>query len=99
MNLLQPEQRLDLLRLLDRDRKWYSLDDKRICTVCDRIFTGRQIKFDRDQRGRFRFHCPTPGCSAQIRDWCMWEVPSDQSFQPPLPTGEAVFFTPELSHG
>ena len=30
------EERLAILRMADSERKWYSLDDKRICAICDR---------------------------------------------------------------
>lgn len=56
---LTPEQRLDLLRKLDRLRKWNSLDDERVCVVCLRIFSGRHIDIVRDARGRYLLHCPT----------------------------------------
>jgi hypothetical protein len=66
---LTSEQRLEILRSLDTERKWYSLDDERACVVCDRIFTGREIVIQRDQRGRYLLHCPTDGCQSFISCW------------------------------
>ena len=66
---LTPEDRLEILRAADTRRKWSSLDDRRICTRCNKFITGRQIEFRRDQRGRFLLHCPTPGCLSTIEDW------------------------------
>jgi hypothetical protein len=66
---LGPEDRLEILRAADADRKWLSLDDRRICTVCNKFITGRQIEIRRDQRGRFLLHCPTEGCASGAEDW------------------------------
>jgi hypothetical protein len=66
---LTSEDRLDILRAADTRRKWSSLDDRRICTRCNKFITGRQVEFRRDQRGRFLLHCPTPGCVSTIHDW------------------------------
>lgn len=66
---LTPEERLDVLRKADRFRKWNSLDDERVCVVCERIFNGRQIEVRRDQRGRYLLQCPTDGCSSFVAHW------------------------------
>jgi len=63
------EERLDVLRAVDTERTWYSLDDKRICTICDRIFTGRQISITATGVARFSLHCPTQGCPSDKRHW------------------------------
>ena len=63
------EQRLEILRAGDGDRKWYSLDDKRVCVVCDRVFSGRQVEIRRDQRGRYLLQCPTEGCPSIAPHW------------------------------
>jgi hypothetical protein len=66
---LTPEDRLDILRAADSRRKWSSLDERRICTRCNKFITGRQIEIRRDQRGRFLLHCPTPDCISTVEDW------------------------------
>ena len=66
---LTPEDRLDILRAADPQRKWSSLDEQRICTRCHKLITGRQIEIRRDQRGRFLLHCPTSDCSSTVQDW------------------------------
>ena len=35
---------LSILRAGDRFRKWNSLDDRRVCSVCERKFKGKQIE-------------------------------------------------------
>jgi hypothetical protein len=66
---LTSEDRLQLLRAADESRKWMSLDDERICSVCNKLLTGRQVDVRRDQRGRFLLHCPTESCSSSPEDW------------------------------
>jgi hypothetical protein len=66
---LTAEQRLEILRKGDSERKWYSLDDKRVCVVCDRVLTGRQVEIHRDQRGRYLLRCPTEGCPSYVAHW------------------------------
>ena len=63
-----PEDRLDLLREKDLRRKWYSLDDKRVCVLCDRVITGRQVEIRR-RRGCATLHCPTEGCEGTPNEW------------------------------
>jgi len=63
------EHKLAVLQEADNLRKWYSLDDRRVCVLCDRVITGRMIDIWQDDRGVYRLHCPTPGCPATPRDW------------------------------
>ena len=67
-NLL-PEQKLAILQAIDARRKWHSLDDQRVCVLCDRAITGRQIRFIRDGAGGYTAHCPTEGCASVPGDW------------------------------
>ncbi len=63
------DEKLAVLQEADTFRKWYSLDDGRVCVLCDRVISGRMIDVWQDKRGIFHFHCPTPGCTASPRDW------------------------------
>ena len=74
MRHLTLEERLDLLRAADKERKWHSLDDERVCVVCNRVFTGRQIRIRRDQRGRFLLHCPTDDCPSCAPHWFLHRI-------------------------
>ncbi len=65
---LTPEERLDILRQNDMRRKWYSLDDQRVCVLCDRVITGRQVEIRRTSRGA-TLHCPTEGCESTPDHW------------------------------
>ena len=66
---LPPEQKLAVLRSSDSRRKWMSLDDQRVCVLCDRVITGRQIEVVRSDDGTCTVRCPTPGCRAVPSDW------------------------------
>jgi hypothetical protein len=44
------------LRETDTLRKWNSLDDQRVCAICDRVITGRMIDAWRDAQGSFHLH-------------------------------------------
>jgi len=63
------DEKLAVLQENDSFRKWYSLDDCRVCILCDRLITGRMIDIWKDKRGSYHLHCPTPGCDATPRDW------------------------------
>ncbi|MEY2479907.1 MAG: hypothetical protein QOI04_834 [Verrucomicrobiota bacterium] len=66
---LRPEEKLTILQKADGFRKWYSLDDGRICVLCDRFITGRQIRVTRDKRGGYHLHCPTETCRSTPHEW------------------------------
>lgn len=88
---LVPEDRLEILRAADTQRKWSSLDDRRICTRCKKFITGRQIEITRDQRGRFLLHCPTPGCASTAQDWFYQGSAVAAEDQPVSRTSEFTF--------
>jgi hypothetical protein len=73
---LKLEERLAILQAADTYRKWYSLDDHRVCILCERMIIGRQIEITRDQRGRYLLHCPTEGCPSTAREWVYHLPPS-----------------------
>jgi hypothetical protein len=62
------EDKLDSLRQGDAFRKWSSLDDKRVCAVCDKRISGRQVQVA-IVRGKARLSCPTEGCNGGPREW------------------------------
>jgi outer membrane usher protein FimD/PapC len=66
-NLLT-EDKLDLLKQEDQFREWHSLDDKRICILCEKTITGRQIEIS-GTKSRIRLHCPTEACNSTPREW------------------------------
>jgi hypothetical protein len=63
------DDRLSILRTGDRFRKWNSLDDQRVCSVCERKFKGRQVEIRRFAGGRYKMYCPTLGCPSPPNQW------------------------------
>jgi hypothetical protein len=69
MEKFRPEEKLAILQATDLRRKWHSVDDQRVCVLCDRIITGRQIEVVEEPGGTYSVRCPTPGCSSVPSDW------------------------------
>jgi hypothetical protein len=67
--MLLPDDKLAVLQANDLRRKWHSLDDQRVCVLCDRLITGRQVEVTREPGGTFSVHCPTQGCPSVPSDW------------------------------
>ena len=63
---LSDVERLKLLRELDRSSRWYSLDDKRVCGLCERLFSGREIRFLPQEPSGYALRCPTGDCPADF---------------------------------
>lgn len=68
---LSDTEKLDLLRRLDRYRKWQSLDEKRYCLACGQIIDGHDIFVVGGTRGTgpLRLTCPTRNCHSIPMDW------------------------------
>lgn len=66
---LPPEEKLTILQTADLRRKWYSLNDQRVCVLCGRTITGRELEVVRDANGVCLLRCPTEGCPSLPSDW------------------------------
>src|SRR4029078_12586865 len=66
---LNLDDRLSILRVNDSLRNWNSLDDQRICVLCERKFKGRQGDLRRSPGGNFKLSCPTLGCVSTPQQW------------------------------
>jgi hypothetical protein len=89
INPALPEEKLSILQAADLRRKWHSLDDQRVCVLCDRTITGRQIEVRRDPGGTFSVHCPTHGCSSVPSDWFYQGNACSTAKNPTIRMGEA----------
>ncbi|HJT82376.1 MAG TPA: hypothetical protein VJ719_14375, partial [Chthoniobacterales bacterium] len=87
--------RLLILRAADQFRHWGSLDDHRVCVMCETEFTGRQVGITRTRSGHYRLHCPTEECNAGPRQWVYPGNPltSDAAYQ----DWQRALFAPETS--
>jgi hypothetical protein len=67
------EGKLEILRGLDRYRRWSSLDEKRYCIVCGKVVTGREIEIvgGTGETGPLRAICPTESCPSIPMDWVL----------------------------
>jgi hypothetical protein len=73
---LSGADKLEILRRLDRYRKWQSLEEKRYCLACGQIIEGRDIEVGGTRgTGPLRLICPTHSCNSIPMDWVM---PSDE---------------------
>ena len=68
---LPDAEKLNVLRRLDRIRRWHSLDDKRYCLVCGKIITGHQIRVVGVSigNGALRLSCPSDRCNSNPINW------------------------------
>jgi len=66
---LKLEDRLSILRTEDQFRRWQSLDDERLCILCERKFNGRQVEVRRFGNGKYELHCPTEACHSGPHQW------------------------------
>lgn len=66
---LKPEDRLSILRAGDQFRAWKSLDDQRVCILCEKKFNGHGVKITRTGDGRYELHCPTERCNSGPHQW------------------------------
>jgi len=91
---LNSQERLEILRTVDKHRRWYSLDDKRVCAVCDKVISGRQIGI-RGGPGRYTLHCPTPDCPSNFSHWFLYRpLDADGTSIPFPPTTAEMSFLP-----
>ena len=75
MENLSNRLKLRLLREIDRDRPWRSLDDRRHCVICERTISGHQIRVAWFRHGAPHLRCPTPGCRSLPQHWVHPENP------------------------
>ena len=66
---LKLDDRLSVLRAEDRFRSWRSLDDERLCVVCKRKFSGRQVEIRHLGNRKYELRCPTDGCNSVPHLW------------------------------
>ncbi len=63
-----PADKLAILRQQDSFRDWQSLDDKRVCVLCEKQFSGHDVIVSADGSG-YELRCPTGGCHSHVHQW------------------------------
>ena len=74
--------RLSILRANDHFRDWRTLDDERVCVLCDRQFTGHDVLIATAGK-EVHLHCPTHNCKSGVHQWVYPGNPllSDATYQ------------------
>ena len=63
------EIKLRLLQSAGGVRPWGSLDEICQCVLCERTFSGREVRLICKRGHTPRLHCPTRGCAATPAQW------------------------------
>jgi hypothetical protein len=64
----RPTDKLSILRANDHFRDWHTLDDERVCVLCDRKFSGHDVQISSVDDG-FELRCPTANCKSGVHQW------------------------------
>ena len=65
----ESEDRLSALRAEDHFKIWKSLEDQRVCILCEKKFNGHEVEIIRSGEGKYELHCPTKGCNSGLHQW------------------------------
>ena len=60
--------KLSILRANDHFRNWHTLDDERVCALCNREFTGDEVVISM-MGDEVELRCPTPDCQSRVHQW------------------------------
>jgi hypothetical protein len=65
----ESEDRLSALRAEDHFKIWKSLEDERVCILCEKKFNGHEVEITWFAQGRYELHCPTKECNSGPHQW------------------------------
>ena len=60
--------KLSILQAKDHFRDWHTLDDERVCDLCNRKFTGHEVVIS-TMGDEVELRCPTPNCQSGVHQW------------------------------
>lgn len=63
------KERLARLRDGDGHRTWRSLEDRRFCVRCTRVFNGHEVEIANQNGSDEVLRCPTEGCDSTPLHW------------------------------
>ena len=64
----KPADKLTILQANDHFRDWHTLDDERVCVLCNRKFTGHDVEVSNSSE-EVQLRCPTPNCQSGVHQW------------------------------
>ncbi len=65
----ESEDRLLALRAEDHFKIWKSLEDQRVCILCEKRFNGHEVEITWSAQGGCELHCPTKECNSGPYQW------------------------------
>ena len=65
---MKSTDKLTVLQANDHFRDWHTLDDERVCALCDRKFTGHDVVVSNSSE-EVQLRCPTPNCQSGVHQW------------------------------
>ena len=76
-------EKLELLQKAHPERGWTSLDSRCMCILCERTFSGHEVRMVETATGEYRLLCPTRGCNSTPDEWVHPGNPllSDEAWQ------------------
>jgi len=72
------KDKLEILQSLDHFRTWRywkSLDDQRVCILCEKKFKGHEVQITRFDNGKDELQCPTKDCNSGPHQWVYPDAP------------------------
>src|SRR5947199_10188445 len=72
------KDKLEVLQSLDHFRiwrYWKSLDDQRVCFLCEKKFNGHEVQITRSENGTYQLHFPNKGCNSGPHQWVYPDAP------------------------
>lgn len=83
------EDRLRILQKSDLERHWYTVDDKRVCILCEHIISGRDIRISGGPE-EYSLACPTPGCPGNSTHWLLFRPASQNDGEAAVSTSSGL---------
>src|SRR5947207_2140382 len=72
------KDKLEILQSLDHFRTWRywkSLEDQRVCILCEKKFNGHEVQITRSDKGKYELQCPTKDCNSGPHQWVYPDAP------------------------
>src|SRR5438045_8562029 len=70
--MIDNKDKLEILQSLDHFRTWRhwkSLDDQRVCFLCEKKLNGHEGQIARSDNRTYQRHCPTKDCNSRPHQW------------------------------